>query len=61
MRKDQKVRCPRAQSNYLTLAGAAEDAMIEIRDHLMEGTNKGLDDIRNCLEGEIKNRVRSRI
>jgi predicted small metal-binding protein len=62
MRKDKKVGCPRSGCNFYTSAAAAEDAMTEMKEHFQEvhGTDEVPEEVRKSLEGDIKNRSRTR-
>lgn len=58
-----KVKCPREGCNYYASAEGAEDAVVDMQEHLKEvhGTDESPEEIRKSLEGDIKNRSRSRI
>jgi predicted small metal-binding protein len=57
-----KVRCPRKGCNYYASAEAAEDAMVDLQDHLREvhGIEETPDRIKASVEGGIKSQSGSR-
>ncbi len=61
-RSNMKVRCPRKGCNYYATAAAAEDAMVDLQDHLREvhGIEETPDRVKENVEGAIKTQSRSR-
>jgi predicted small metal-binding protein len=58
-----KLNCPRKGCNYYATAEGAEDALVDLQDHLKEahGIDEVPDSVKESVEGKIKTQSKSRI